>query len=142
MNMSFGKYKGKPVAWVMFKDINYFLWMQHKKMQDKQEFGFMLKLLKEFDQMPIINAKCKGECRGQNPVVKLVLYNNTCNGPYWFCDKCDPYFLGATPGKLSEIRCSGGTFSYCKPDIFKIVANAKGFPKRKTENALKNFFGY
>lgn len=143
MDMSFGKYKEKAVAWVLLEDPQYFAWMGNNGMSGKREYIFAMQLINIFDNKPFINARCNGRCGGQNPVTKLTLYASTYNGEYWFCDKCDPYSNGANSGKLTGIRTFAQAMAYRDSDlIIKAMASAKGVPQRKTKNALRDFFGY
>ena len=46
MDFTFGKHDGKPVAWVLLSQPDYFKWMKRKEMTDKEEYLFALKVLK------------------------------------------------------------------------------------------------
>ncbi|MDY7993400.1 hypothetical protein UY286_21415 [Paenibacillus polymyxa] len=143
MDMTFGKYKDKPVAWVMIEKPDYFDWMRSKGMEDKAEFKFMIELLQKFDAMAFSNESCNGKCKGQNPVTRFSLYKGRYNMPYWFCDDCDPYSHGALPGRLSTISSMSQAMNHRDRDnLVKLFAKAKGIPSRKTKKALKDFFNY
>lgn len=142
MDMGFGKYKGKAVAWVLLEDPQYFDWMGNNGMSGNPEYIFAMQLINIFDSKPFINARCNGRCGGQNPVTRLTLYAGIYNGAYWFCDECDPYDSGANPGKLTPIRTLSHAIGYRDSDLIKAMAIAKGVPQRKTKKALKDFFGY
>jgi uncharacterized protein (DUF3820 family) len=143
MDFSFGKYKGKAVAWILLSKPDYFLWMKSKGMNNKAEYKFMLKLLETLNSKSFNGVKCIGRCNGSNPVTRLSLYNGQYNGEYWFCDKCDPYSSGALPGKLTTIRkyseIIGSRYSEL---LIKSYCIAKSVPKRKTKAALKSYFNY
>jgi len=144
MNMSFGRYEGKPVAWVLLEDFQYFTWMDSNGMREYQEIKFAIQLACAFDKLPFKNVICRGTCNGQNPVTRLALYNGMYNGEHWFCDKCDPYRNGAFSGTLTYINKVEEVVG-CGKDlqiIIKAMANAKGVPRRKTSRSLKIFFGY
>ncbi|MDI3091489.1 hypothetical protein QJ133_10145 [Priestia megaterium] len=143
MNFNFGKYKKKPIAWVMIENPTYLNWILNNAFKKySKEYTFTSNIIKKFDNMPLKNVKCVvSNC--ENPVNHLTLYNGIHNGNYWFCTKCDPYSLGAREGTLSSIA----TFSEItslrnNKELIKLFANAKGVPKRKTEEALKTFFSY
>ena len=143
MDMSFGKYKGKPVAWVLLEDPEYFAWMKNNGMDGRSEFVFARRLINTFDNMLFKNVKCNGRCSGQNPVTRLTLYAGIYNGAYWFCEECDPYDSGANSGKLTAITTLSQAMGYRDSDlIIKAMSIAKGVPQRKTKKALKDFFGY
>ncbi|WP_459481914.1 exodeoxyribonuclease X C-terminal domain-containing protein [Clostridium saccharoperbutylacetonicum] len=143
MDMKFGKYKDKAVAWVLLEDPNYFHWMQSQGMDSKQEYRFAMNLINKFDQMPYTYARCHGECKGEHQVTKLSLYSGMFNGDYWFCDRCSPYDCGAMAGKLSVVARFSQVLGHSQSkEIIKAMAKAKGVPDRKTKPALKNFFGY
>lgn len=142
MDMSFGKYQGKPVAWVVLKDPAYIYWMYTKKMNQRSEYEFAFRLIEKFDSMPFVNERCNGSCMGKNKVTRLSLYNGRYNLSYWFCDECDLRSAGALASlrgvsKISEVLSH--------PDCNQIVAvfaKAKGAPDRKTSSSLKSFFNY
>ena len=103
MEMNFGKYYGKEVAWVVLKDPAYFYWMFTQRMTNKDEYQFAIELISRFDAMPFVNAKCNGTCRGENQVTRFSLYKGRFNLTYWFCDKCDMQSAGAL-AYLTEVR--------------------------------------
>lgn len=143
MDMSFGKYEGKSVAWVFLEDSQYFTWMDSNGQSWRPEFTFAIQLVAAFDAIPLNSVKCHGDCRGHNPVTRLALYDGNYNGQYWFCDKCDPYTNGAISGKLAFISKLSQVIGYKdSQSIIKAMAIAKGVPQRKTSKALKDFFGY
>lgn len=141
--MSFGKFKGKAVAWVMIEKMDYFRWMDSKGMTDKPEYQFMLKLVNKFDNKPFSEVHCAGSCDRVNEVKVLSLYNSRYNIPYWFCDQCDPYVTGARDNTLSFISSMNSVINHPDKDrLIKLFAQAKGMPKIKTKQALKEFFAY
>lgn len=141
--MNFGKHKGKQVAWVLVEKPDYFHWMSSKNMTSQVEFSFALNLIKILDTKPFSNVKCYGKCKGKNEVTRLSLYKGRYNMPYWFCSECDPYSHGALPGRLSYISTMSQAFSHTDyKHLVKLFAIAKGIPTRKTEKALKAYFGY
>jgi len=143
MEMGFGKYKDKPVAWVLLEDPEYFVWMSSNSMTNKAEYKFAMNLIQVFDSKPFINAVCNGKCKGVNHVTRLSLYNGIYNGNYWFCNECSPYECGAISGNLTEIRTfSQALYNRDSKSIISAMANAKGLVGKRTKKALKEFFGY
>lgn len=143
MNMTFGKYSGKPVAWVLLQDSSYFSWMRAQGMDKRREYIFALDLVKRLDKMPFVNARCHGSKGCSNEVSQLTLYKGQFNGAYWFCEECDPYNMGAVSGALSSVRTVASILQHSQAsDILKAMFKAKGGPERKTEAALKKFFNY
>ena len=143
MNMTFGKYKDKPVAWVLINDPSYFSWMRSKGMDNWREYIFALDLVRRLDELPFVNTRCHGSKGCSNEVSRLTLYKGQFNGAYWFCEECDPYNMGAVSGALSSVRTAASILQHSQAsDILKAMFKAKGGPERKTEAALKKFFKY
>lgn len=143
MNMAFGKYNGKPVAWVLIQDPSYFSWMRSQGMTNRREYKFAVDLVSKLDELPFVNVRCYGSKGCSNDVSRLTLYKGQFNGAYWFCDQCDPYSMGAISGVLSSVRTVASIMQHSQVgDIIKAMFKAKGGPERKTEAALKNFFKY
>lgn len=96
--MSFGKYQGKSVAYVVLKDFEYFIWMYQNNMSNRPEYTEALRLLQILDAKPFYQ-KCYS-CR-QKAAVKFSLYHGGVASPSFFCEECDPYSQGAIRGKLA-----------------------------------------
>ncbi|MDE7312319.1 MAG: hypothetical protein K2N87_11985 [Eubacterium sp.] len=142
--MSFGKYQGKSVAYVVLKDFEYFIWMYQNNMSNRPEYTEALRLLQILDAKPFYQ-KCYS-CR-QKAAAKFSLYHGGVAVPSFFCEECDPYSQGAIRGKLAiysslrdVVNCGIPYKNYINT-VIACVAEAKGFPKRKTEKALEDFFG-
>lgn len=142
--MSFGKYQGKSVAYVVLKDFEYFIWMYQNNMSNRPEYTEALRLLQILDAKPFYQ-KCYS-CR-QKAAAKFSLYHGGVAAPSFFCEECDPYSQGAIRGKLAiysslrdVVNCGIPYKNYINT-VIACVAEAKGFPKRKTEKALEDFFG-
>jgi len=146
-----GKYGGKSVEQIMFTDPSYIDWILNKQSltgpleRAKLHIG---SLIKKFDAKPFIKVKCRsGTCN--NSVTEFTVYFNNI-APVWWCSTCDPYQLGATPGKLQTLTDYKSALRhvkiYCggrKPDfkkIIKTIAQAKGIPARVTEVQAQEFF--
>lgn len=142
MNMRFGKYRGKPVAWVLIEKPKYFLWMKEKGLDKYPEYSFALSLIEKLDAMPFA-VRCSGAMGCENPVTRLTLYRQQFNGAHWFCDCCDPYKKGATDGYLFSVRKVSEVLCHEQiDDIIMAFYQAKGGLKIKTEAALRSFFEY
>lgn len=144
MNFTFGKYKDKPVAWVLLSNPDYFKWMKKEGITDKKEYQFALELLQTLEAKPFSGARCSGGCKGANIPTRLSLYQGRNNMDMWFCDSCDPYECGAILGKLSTIS-RFNEFVNCgsqKNGLIKTYCKAKGVPSKKTSSSLEAYFGY
>lgn len=140
MRMSFGKYRDKTVAYILLTDYEYFLWMHNQNMSNKPEYKEALRLLNILDKKPFI-VRCY-HCKDKI-ATQFSLYDGGVAEPYFFCDECDPYSMGAMRGKLSSYRSIMNVRCLYKGylnTLIKMVAQAKGCPKRKTEEALNQYF--
>lgn len=142
MNMSFGKYKDKSVAYILFNDLGYFRWMESQGMESKAEYKFAMGLLNKLDSMPFANVKCMGEC-DNNLVSRISFYIGNPSAAQYYCENCDPYRSGANLGKLYFVKKVKDIPKGKEQNkMFQVYSTAKGIPKRKTENTLADFFGY
>lgn len=144
MDMTFGKFKGKPVAWVLLNKPDYFFWMKREGIEHRKEYQFMLSVVKTLNEKPFSKVRCSGECKGANTPTRLSLYQGRYNMEIWFCDSCDLYYQGANLGKLSTIKRYEEFISLGDQTdlLIKIFCKAKGVPERKTKKALQKYFGY
>ena len=85
--MSFGKYQGKSVAYVVLKDFEYFIWMYQDNMSNRPEYTEALRLLQILDAKPFYQ-KCYS-CR-QKAAAKFSLYHGGVAAPSFFCEEWDP----------------------------------------------------
>jgi hypothetical protein len=144
-----GKHKGKSAESLVLKEPGYVHWLQgqtatgpllalQKEVQN---------LIKKFDQRPF-HVKCNGNaCSAQ--ASRLSVYGDSIS-PYWWCDSCDPYQMGAIAGKLQIFRsyssalthveffCAGRQSDY--KELVKAIAQAKGLPSRVGESQAAAFF--
>jgi len=81
MDMSFGKHKGKQVAWVLIEKPDYFKWLQGQS-SSCRELSFALELLAKLDTMPFSSVQCHGNTGCTNAVKYLSLYRNQFNSKY------------------------------------------------------------
>ncbi len=147
MNVTFGKHSGKSVEELVLKDPSYISWVLKQSAS-----GAMLAvknhaktLIEKFDAKPF-QLKCHS-CKA-NATWATVYMDNVA--PYWWCDSCDPYQLGANSGKLQSIRTYGDAARHvehyctaqksCHTELVKHLARAKGLPTRVTAQALASFF--
>ncbi|AZU64411.1 hypothetical protein [Neobacillus mesonae] len=141
MNFSFGKYKGKPVAWVVIEDPDYISWFIRQEMKHRKEYGFSIEIIKRFDEIPFSNASCCARYHCQNPVEYLCLYDLEYSGENWVCDYCDPWSLWVRENKLTTVNKYEETIGLRnRAKIIKAFARAKGLPERITEKGLREFF--
>lgn len=144
-----GKHKGKSVELLLLKESGYVQWLVQQNAS-----GPLLalqaeakRLIQKFDLKPF-QMKCNGNnCSA--PATRLSVYGNNIS-PYWWCDKCDPYQMGAIAGKLQIFRfyssalnhvvfyCAGRQSDY--KDLIKKIAQAKGLPSRVGEPQAVAFF--
>ncbi len=98
MVMSFGKYKGRHVGWVIRYDYSYFTWMKKEKMTDRKEFQEAIKYVNILNNIPF-ECTCWEKCKPGKIATKYSMYINNPNLQY-YCDDCNPYSSGAISGKL------------------------------------------
>ena len=148
--MRFGKHEDKSVELVVLKFPDYVEWMRTRKEKPGRLRGALAdakELIERFDNKPFV-VKCNGyKCR--NVATRCSLYKDYVVDPHWWCDECDPYSLGAQPGRLAllskyfqairhvEMHC-GGVRSTCRKLIIEL-ARAKGLPKRAMEKQAQEF---
>lgn len=155
MDVPIGKHKGKHIGWVVLKDPSYVLWALEQSTPSGGLKAFVAearRLIRIFNQKPFVK-RCAGRhsrdtrCSKRATRPSVYLDNLDCS---WWCDTCDPYQLGALPGKLQtpssyqealrhvQFYCAGK-----KSDFVWLIgglAEAKGAPKRLTKKALDQFF--
>ena len=149
MLIPFGRHKGKSVEWVMLKDPSYTHWVlnepnpQGKLIDVKNE---ILRLMYIFDCKPFIR-----ECTGCKE--RLATRASLCDDnpiPWWWCNECEPDLLLTRKDRIDMIityrealnhvaNCCGGR----KGDLnylIRVLAQAKGLPKRVGEEQAQLFF--
>lgn len=144
MEFSFGKYRGKPVATVLFDHPDYFRWMKKEKMTHKKEYVFALDLIKKFNAMPFSHAKCSGKKSCENIPTYMTLYKGSYNDmAFYFCDECDPYSQGAVSGALSQVRTFEKAITVTGyRELLADMLRGKGLVPPRTKAKWKQFFGY
>lgn len=149
MLVTFGKNNGKSVEWLALKDPSYIQWVLKQSASGTllQVQQHATSLIKKFDATPFL-ITCRADDCSQVATRATVYLENI--EPEWWCEKCDPYQLGANAGKLQAIskysQALGHVDLYCnsrKSDsntIIKYLAQAKGLPKRVSEDQAQKFF--
>lgn len=148
MNALVGMHKGKPMEELVLKEPAYVHWLLGQApsgplLTMKNEAR---RLIAKFDSKPYV-VKCFERCGRTG--TRLSVYGDSI-APYWWCDACDPYGLGANAGKLQIFGTYGAALDhvqfFCggkKTDyraLIKDMAKAKGLPARVGEVQLKSFF--
>lgn len=150
MKVGFGKHKDKSVATIVLKEPGYVAWV----LSESRPSGPLARVKAEaqrliafFDSKPY-QRRCHGHGCTKSATYCTV-YRNNVYGPMWWCDDCNPYQMGATDGKLSGIRTYNDAINHCNvfctrrdalKDLVKIMAHAKGLPKRVGEKQAAEFF--
>lgn len=150
MSITFGKYRGRSVAEVVLKDPSYIVWM----LREGDPGETLAKVCEEarhliaiFNGKPIAK-KCGGDgCN--DTATHLTVYGGNVNTRFW-CDNCDPYSAGASPGKLSVVRTYGDAIQHVDWScggrkafyevLIRTLAQAKGLPERATAKRIGEFF--
>jgi hypothetical protein len=148
MLITFGKHNRKSTELVILKVPDYVKWV----LDNREPSGPLLAVQKDFirligifDSKPLQNKcfKCK------EPATKFSFYQGNID-PYYWCDKCDPYFQGAMPGKLSIVTsyrqalnfvvstCQGRESDF--KDIIRNISVAKGLQGKISEKLAQSFF--
>jgi hypothetical protein len=106
------------------------------------------RLISLFDKKPILK-KCFGH-NCSNIATRCTVYNINVEGPFWWCDTCDPYQRGALGGKLQALITYSQAIShvdmYCRgrkedyQSIIRSMAEAKGLPARVGKVQAAAFF--
>jgi hypothetical protein len=148
--ISFGKHYGKSAELVVLKEPDYVDWMlgldgaTGRLPETRRE---VRGLVNEFDRKPIL-WPCQAPGCG-NRATRCSLYQGGLQ-PRWWCEHCDPYQLGASPGKLAIVKTYLNVVTYvshyCRGRrvdlkvLIRVLAQAKGLPARVGEPEARNFF--
>ncbi len=152
MDITFGKYKGKLLEYVMIAKPDYISWLLKANASNKAMILLQAEaksLVKIFDGKPFIN-KCQAHGRCTNPVTRCTVYEGNPT-PYWWCADCDPHQHGAIVGKLKSVSkyreaISKAHLSFIdnltdRTTIIRSFARAKGFPDGNvTAKRAQKFF--
>ena len=152
MIISFGKYRGKSVEWLVLNRPDYVKWVLEEPTRPGSALASAkaeaLRLISIFDAKPILKP-CTRKCL--IPASRFTGYQGNPWCYYAWCETCDPYRLSGTVGwKLTivrtykdvlnfiERRCDGRRGEYRL--AINAIAMAKGFPDRSSPARLKEFF--
>jgi transcription elongation factor Elf1 len=147
MQVTFGKHSGKSVEALLLKEPAYIKWVL-----EQSPSGALLavkneakRLIGKFDSRPY-----EVRCNSCNQVATRATVYLDNLAAHWWCGNCNPYSLGANPGKLQEIRTYSQALQhvecYCRSrqgdfaSLIKQLAKAKGLPERATEKKIVEFF--
>ena len=110
--------------------------------------GEALSLIELFDAKQIVKP-----CSGRNcsrTAIRFTVYEGVSSPLYVWCDRCDPYQLGAVPWKLTVIKTYNDALNYVQHHCggrrsdyrlaIDIIAKAKGFPDRSSPSRIQRFF--
>jgi hypothetical protein len=150
MILQFGKFFGKSIRTLVLKEPSYIWWMVHAEPETEQFLAAqeaVRELIRRFDEKPFVVRCQHRDC--PNLATGGSVYRGTPH-PHWLCDGCDPYELGASPGKLEIVRsyADAALFvgTYCRGDkdflriLIRALAQAKGLPQRVGEAQAAAFF--
>ena len=151
MKVTFGKHSGKSVELLMLKEPSYIQWVLNQQSPTGNMAtvkSHIQHLISIFDSKPFKGKKCSSKSCDK-PVTRYTVYFDNLQ-PYWWCDTCDPYQLGANSGKLHLPNDYKSALlhvaTFCqgrKPDytyIIKTLSQAKGLPDRVGESQAQSFF--
>jgi hypothetical protein len=149
MVINFGKHAGKSVEFLLLKKPDYVRWVLdlHDAMGPllsvKNE---MIRLIEIFNQKPFLK-KCIG-CKERVAIRGSFCEDNPI--PWWWCNECEPDSIETLKGRIHLVatytQALDHAYTYCggrKADLnflIRILAEAKGLPKRVSEKQAKEFF--
>src|SRR5438552_2009354 len=112
MFIQFGKHWGTSIELLLLKQPDYIRWMLSQQgttrnfCEARQE---ACRLIRAFNEKPILKPCQNLECG--NCATRATVYQGSVR-PIWWCNHCDPYRLGASPGKLHIIQTYGDAGCY------------------------------
>lgn len=139
-----GKKEGKSTQELVLKEPD---WVQAflSKVKEGKVFSAFKAHIEAFNSRPF-EQKCFG-CKG--PATRASLHIGNAKDPYYWCDDCNPYNLGAVDGKLvivtSYRRALEFVDWYCggsrtdKRFLIRKLAVAKGLPGRVGQKEAATF---
>lgn len=158
MEITFGKNKGKDSRQVLIRDPAYVSWCFHQQAGTGPLRALIHAFdahIRAFDAAPF-TERCLGRTLSQKctaVATRATVYVGSSGGlaadPYWWCDSCDPYGMGALRGRLREVRTyreavrvveSNGGLKADYKALIGGMAEAKGLG-RLAQKALDDFFG-
>jgi hypothetical protein len=107
----------------------------------------LIRLIRVFDGLPLTTRCQSPDCRRR--ATRFSAYKRTVR-MVPICDKCNPYHMGASSGKLSVVQTYQDAVSHvmesCRgrkadlKSIIRTLAEAKGLPGRVSEVQALSFF--
>ena len=151
MQVNFGKHRGKSVELLMLKQPDYIKWLLDQNAATGAMAAvrtYILQLITIFDAKPFVDKSCwASDCN--NDATRFSVYFDNLK-PFWWCDTCDPYQVGAPHGNLQlpvgyrraiehvAFHCRGRSSDY--KEIIKMITQGKGCPLRVGEVQAMKFF--
>jgi hypothetical protein len=153
MKITVGKDKGTEIHELFFSNPKFIGWALHETNPGTRLFYCiteMKRLIDIFDKKPF-EIKCFGrDCTKKS--TRLTAAKGNIQSYFFWCNKCDPFQMGATPGKIASLStylqatsfvtryCSGRKKDYVY--IIRKMAQAKNiFEKRLTQQQIESCFG-
>jgi hypothetical protein len=150
MLINFGKHRGYSTDWLVLNDPGYYWWMCGccgGAGHFLEAYAEATRLLWHIDAKPFL-VTCGGD-QCSNQATRVTAYDGVAQLKPW-CDSCDPYSTGASPGKLSIIRACRQAMNYVasttgqssdQKAIINYLAQAKGLPAGADVFERQAFFG-
>jgi hypothetical protein len=149
MIITFGKFRGRSVEWLVLNAPGYVKWVINQPAPAGPLIPLKSELLRLIDMFdakrilePCINCK--------STAFRFTGYQGVSYELYPWCETCDCYNTGAASWKLTVIKtyrdalkfiewhCRGRPSAY--QAIIRAIAESKGFPERSSEVRIQKFF--
>jgi hypothetical protein len=144
MRFTVGEHTGRSVETVVLKEPDYVMWMLNKDVQGPLAYikNEVRRLIEIFDSKPFT---CPCRCGKTATRFSLAPPSPLL---YWWCDECDPYSSGydklLTVGQAYREAMVYAKLHHLPKDqtkgLIRRLAEAKGLPKRVTEEQAEEFF--
>jgi len=137
MKVTFGKYKGKTVEYLMINQPDYIKWIltEHEPSGDLATIqNHVLKLIRKFDKKPFIGKSCSSS-NCNNTATRFTINKENLTA-YWWCDSCEPKHTDIPNDQLQspigyksaikhiDLYCNESISAY--KTIIQMIATAKG----------------
>ena len=151
MIVSFGKHQGRSVEELVLREADYLVFGMWRESDSEWDILQVCKrasqLIAAFDGKPFVKPCSNPDCRRR--VTRFTVYGPNIQ-PFFWCDHCNPYSMGASRGKIQELRTYADAVLHVqlwcpgrrtmKPFI-RSLATAKGLPTRAGAKQAIAFFG-
>ena len=127
MIVSFGKHCGRTAEEVILKDPAYVSWAMNQPEPGERLAAFCEEvswLIGIFDRKPFVQ-KCTNCPR---PATRCTLYKDSPQPMFW-CDQCNPYTAGASPGRLRDVRSYWDAYGFSRRDDVAFLIRALRRPR-------------